>query len=266
MAVFWVVRESEVKDLPERLGEWLLNQLVLLPDFDNIVGNDEWHLNETLNRVGRPPVWWLPPVLAKRRELEATRGEGDYSRAISHHVRISRYVRPIAVAEARQPEVTQAVEELLRFIDDNGTAGYYLPEVLHDVDPEGLVVPGLVVAFVAQATEAEQVRRLARIGDEYVAGTRIWEDIAKAVLRSPIVQSEDIQRSMFSALGGRGVTSWSGTPGEVPPVFLAEVESAKSSLAAAKDEGLRRYWAWRVGRAEADVREEQQRAKEERGE
>jgi hypothetical protein len=266
MAVFWVVRESEVKDLPERLGEWLLDQLVLLPDFDNIVGNDEWHLNETLKRVGRPSVQWMPPVLAKRRELEATRGEDAYSRAISHHVRISRYVQPITAAEASQPEVTQAVEELLGFIGDNGTAGYYLPEVLHDVDPEGLVVPGLVVALVAQATEAEQVRRLARIGDEYVAGTRTWEDIAKAVLRSPLVQSEDNQRSMFSALGGGGVTSWSGTPGEVPSIFLAQVEFTKSSLAAATDEWLRRYWAWRVRRAEADVREEQQRAREERGE
>jgi hypothetical protein len=162
--------------------------------------------------------------------------------------------------------VTQAIEALLGFIDDNGTAGYYLPEVLHDVDPEGVVVPRLVVALVAQATEAEQVRRLARIGGKYVAGTRAWEAIAKAVLRSPLVQSEDNQRSMFGALGGRGVTSWSGIPGEVPPVFIAEVESTKSSLAAATDEGLRRYWAWRVGRAEADLREEEQRAKEERGE
>jgi hypothetical protein len=264
--VFWAVRGSEDKEFPERLGEWLLDQLVLLPDFDDIGGNDEWHLKETLKRIGRPTVRWLPPVLAKRRELETSRADDEFSRAISHHVRISRYVQRITAAEASKPEVTQAVEELLGFIDDSGTAGYYLPEVLNDVDPDGLLVPGLVVARVAKATEAEQVRRLARIGGKYVAGTRAWEDIAKAVLRFPLVQSEDDQRSIFSALGDRGVTSWSGIRGEVPPVFVAEVESTKSSLEAATDEGLRRYWAWRVRRAEADLREEEQRAKEERGE
>jgi hypothetical protein len=265
-AVFWVVRESEEKDLPQGLGEWLLNQLVLLPDFDNIAGNDEWHLNETLKRVGEPSVQWLPPVLAKRQELEATRAEDDYSRAISHHVRISRYVRPITAADASEPGVIQAIETLVGFIDDNGTAGYYLPEVLLDVDPAGLVVPAMVCALVAQATDAERVRRLARIGGEYAPGTPAWTEIAKAVLRSPLVQSADHQRAMFNALGSGGVKSWSGTPGEVPPVFLAEVESAKSSLAAATDEGLRRYWTWRVSRAEADLHEEEQRAKEERGE
>lgn len=265
-AVYWVVRESEVKDLPEQLGEWLLDQLVLMPDFDHIGGNDEWHLRETLKRVGRPSVIWLAKVLAKRQKLEARRGEEDGSRSLSHNVKLSKYVQRITAAKTAAPDVVQAVNDLLGFIDDNGTAGYYLPEVLRDVDPEGLLVPGLVTALVQQATDAEQVRRLARVGGAYVAGTRGWEDVAKAVLRSPLVQSEEIQRSTFNALGDSGVTSWSGTPGEVPPIFLAELESTKATLAKATDDGLRRYWAWRVQRAEADLCDEEQRAKEERGE
>jgi len=265
-AVFWVVRESEDKDLPEGLGEWLLDQLVLMPDFDDIVGNDEWELNETLKRVGRPSVQWLPQVLVTRRELEATRAKDDYSRAISHHVRIGKYVQRITAAEASQPAVVQAIKTLLGFIDDKGTVGYYLPEVLHGVDPEGLVVPGLVVALIGQAADAERVRRLAGIAGEYVAGTPAWEDIAKVALRSPHVQSKDHERSMFRALGAGGVKAWSGTPGEVPPVFIAEVESAKSFLAATTDEYLRRYWEWRVGNAESDLREQEQEAKEERNE
>ncbi len=265
-AVFWVVHESEDKNLPEGLGEWLLNQLVLLPDFDNIVGDDEWHLNEILKRVGRPSVQWLSPVLAKRREFETTRAKDDYSRAISHHVRISRYVQRITSADAGQPTVTQAIEAMLGFIDDNGTVGYYLPEVLHDVDPEGLVVPGLVVGLIGQATETERVRLLARIAGEYVAGTAAWEAIAKAVLRSPIVQSKDHELPMFHALGAGGVTSWSDTSGEVSPVFIAEVKSAKSYLAAATDEYLQRYWRWRVGDAEAELRQQEEEAKEDREE
>lgn len=265
-AVFRVVHESEDKDLPEGLGEWLLNQLVLLPDFDNIVGDDEWHLNEILKRVGRPSVQWLSAVLAKRRELEATRAKDDYSRAISHHVRISRYVQRIAAADVGQLTVTQAIEAMLGFIDDNGTVDYYLPEVLHDVDPEGLVVPGLVVGLIGHAGDLERVRLLARIASEYVAGTAAWDDIAKVALRSRHVQSKDHELSMFHALGAGGVTSWSYTPGEVPPVFIAEVQSAKSSLAAATDECLQRYWRWRVGNAEVALREQEQEAKDNRDE
>lgn len=266
MGVFWATRGSEKRNFPERLGEWLLDQLVLLPDFDEIGGNDEWHLRETLRLIGAPPVRWLPGVLAKRRALESNRAETEYSRAISHHVRISKYVQRITKEEASDPDVAKVVEELLGFIDDKGTAGYYLPEVLRDIDPEGLVVPELVAARAGQVSELEQVRRLARIGEKYVAGTWPWEIIAKAVLRSPLVQSEDNQRSIFYALGGSSITAWSAAHGEVPPIFVAQVESTKSALAAAADENLRSYWSWRVARAEASLREEVQRAKEARGE
>jgi hypothetical protein len=157
-------------------------------------------------------------------------------------------------------------EYLLAFVGDAGASGYYLPEVLRDVDPEGLVVPGLVVARVSSATDAEQVRRLARIGGAYVVRTPAWTAVAKAMLRASSVNSEEIRRSVFRALGGSGITSWSGVPGEIPEVFKSEVESAKAALAAESDELLQAYWAWRVRLAEANLEGETQRAKEERGE
>lgn len=65
-------------------------------------------------------------------------------RAISHNARFSTYVRPIQAADAADAEVIAAVSKVLDFVQDGGTIGYYVPEILHNVDPEGLVVPGAV--------------------------------------------------------------------------------------------------------------------------
>jgi hypothetical protein len=263
--VYSVVRQSEKTELPAGLGEWLLDQLLLLPDFASIGGNDEWHLREILQRVERPRVGWLPKVLATRAELEAARGEDASPGQLSHHPRISEYVQPISAADVQTPEVVKAVNDLLAFVADNGAAGYYLPEVLHNVDPEGVLVPKLVVALVSSAADIEMVRRLARIGGGYVVGTDAWKVIGKAVLRAAR-SGEESQRSVFRALGASDATSWSGVPGQVAEVFRSAVDRAKQALAAESDESLQAYWSWRVRLAEAELEDETQRAKEERGE
>jgi hypothetical protein len=264
-AVYWVVKESESAELPPGLGEWVLDQLLLLPDFASIGGNDEWHLREILQRVKRPSVAWLPSVLTKRRELEAAREDDAHPRQLSHHPRISEYVQPISAADVQTPEVVEAVNDLLAFVGDNGAAGYYLPEVLHNVDPGGVLVPKLVVELVSSTTDIEQVRRLARIGGAHVVGTEAWKVIAKAVLRAAR-SGEESQRSVFRALGASDVTTWSGVPGQVPEVFRSAVVRAKEALAAESDELLQAYWSWRVRLAEAELEQETQHAKEERGE
>ena len=263
--VYWVVSQSEKEELPAGLGEWIIDQLLLLPDFVSIHGNAEWHLKEILKRVERPRVGWLPNVLAKRAELESARGGDAPPRQLTHHPRISEYIEPISEADAQTPEVTEAVNDLLAFVGDNGAAGYNLPEVLNNVDPNGVLVPRLVVALVSSTGDVEQVRRLARIGGGYVVGTDPWKIIAKAVL-SAAQSGDESQRSLFRALGASEVTSWSGVPGQVPEVFRSAVDRAKRALAAESDESLQAYWAWRVRLAEAELEDETQRAIEERGE
>jgi hypothetical protein len=171
-------------------------------------------------------------------------------------------VRPEDVAV---PEVRAAVGALIDLVSDNGTVGYHLPEVLHDVDPEGLLVPAEVARRIVTASTDEASRRLARIAPAYVVGTPAWRTIAKAVL-AQAPQDPDKRRHLFSALGERGVRTFSGTPGEVPVVFVSAAAEARRTLEAETDADLRPFWEWRLAIADAELREEEQRAKEERGE
>ena len=259
-AISWA---SDPARLPPELSEWLLNQLLLVPDLDDPGGHIEWHLEKILKRVGRVHVGWLPGALDVRRDLEAKEETG--ARAVSHGDRISKYVRPIAATDVGDGTVSTAIDGLLEFVTDNGSVGYSLPEVLRDVDPEGLVVPGIVAVRLASAAD-DQIRRLTRTSGAYAVGSVPWRTIAKAAIVAARTQGLDVRRSVFSSLRDRGLRTWSGRPGEVPRIFVAAVNEAKAALEAETDVELRPFWEWQLTIAEAELHEEEERAKEERGE
>lgn len=265
-AVYWSVREDTPTPPPDGLAEWLMSQLITISDIDNLGGNGEWHLAEIIKRLGAIELRWLPGALAYRQQQEAITQDFQQARAVSHNVRISKYVKKIAVDDAASPSVMGAVGEVLDFIKDNGSVGYYLPEVLRDIDPDGFVVPAQVAVRAAAASEAEGVRRLARIGGAYAINSSPWRRIALATIRAASPLGSDALRSVYGALGERGIRSWSGAVGEVPPVFIAAVTNARANLGAEVEEELRPYWQQRLAFAEADLREQEERAKEERGE
>lgn len=70
-AVYWAVRESDPAATPSDLAQWLLGQLLRLPDIDDLGGNVEWHIDEILKRIGRAPISWLPGALVQRMRVEA---------------------------------------------------------------------------------------------------------------------------------------------------------------------------------------------------
>jgi hypothetical protein len=49
-------------------------------------------------------------------------------------------------------------------------------------------------------------------------------------------------------------------------VFQIEVQAARTSLESEDDPDLRPLWEWRLARAEAELRHQEEEAKEERGE
>lgn len=265
-AIYWAVREETDPQPPTGLAEWLMSQLLALPDLDDIGGNGEWHLTEILKRLGRPDVRWLPQALRRRQEQESASGDGTKSRAVSYNARVSKYVRQVDAAHASDADVVAAVSEVLDFVKDNGSVGYYLPEILRDIDPEGLAVPVAVAARAVAADDAEDIRRLARIGGAYAVNSAPWRTIALAAIRAATPVGADALRSVYGSLGERGIRSWSGAVGEVPPIFVAAVAEARDALDAEVEVELRPYWQQRLAFAEAELRDQEERAKEERGE
>jgi hypothetical protein len=264
-ALYWAVREDANPKPPSGLAEWLMSQLLTLPDVDDLGDDGEWHLSEILKRIGRPDVRWLPDALRRRQEQEAG-GDGTTSRAVGHNTRISKYVRQVHAVHASDVDVIAAVDRMLDFVKDNGSVGYYLPEILADVDPEGVLVPAAVAAHTASISDAEDVRSLARIGAAYPVNSAPWRTIALAAIRAAKALGADAQRSIYSSLGERGIRSWSGTVGAVPSVFVAAVAEARAAFNAEVQGDLLPYWEQRVAIAEAELREQEERAKEERGE
>jgi hypothetical protein len=261
-AIYWAVREEGPKPPPEGLAEWLLTQLLTLPDFDDLGGNGEWHLAEIIKRLGAVELRWLPSALAQRLQQESEAKDAEQAGAISHNIRISKFVKKIASDDSTSPSIVRAVGEVVDLSKDNGSVGYYLPEMLRDVDPGGLVVPNEVATRTSSASDAEGVRRLARIGGAYAINSPPWRAIALATIRTASALGSDALCSVYGALGDRGVRSWSGTVGEVAPVFFAAVEDARRDLDGEAQQELRPYWQQRLEIAKADLREQEQRAKE----
>jgi hypothetical protein len=71
---------------------------------------------------------------------------------------------------------------------------------------------------------------------------------------------------VYGALEERGLRSWSSKLGEVPPAFTAAVTAAHATFHAEVDRELRPFWQQRLTIAEAELRDEEERAKEARGE
>lgn len=73
-------------------------------------------------------------------------------------------------------------------------------------------------------------------------------------------------RSVYASLDERGIRSWSGAVGEVPSIFIAAVAEVRAALDAEDQDDLLPYWQQRLAFAKAELREQEEHAKEERGE
>ncbi|MEW6742177.1 MAG: hypothetical protein AB1486_05420 [Planctomycetota bacterium] len=261
--VGWTVDKRDPGGNLSGLAPWLLDQLLRLPDIDRLASNADWRVEEILNRIGRAPLSWLPEALKKRRDMEARAGDEEV-RAVSWHPSLSRYVTQVSSAQINDPEITQAVEALIDLVLDRGTVGYHMPEILRDVDPHGLVVPGEVAQRLSRAADAEEVWGLDRIAGAYPLGGPAWRTIARpVVVCAAHLGNEEERRSLFTALTDHGPRSWSRLPGEVPEVFVSAVQSARALLESETDAELRPFWQWYLELTEAELRGQEERAKEE---
>jgi len=258
--VYWAVRDGETAEIPDGLGIWLLDQVLRIPDLADPGDTLRWHVAEILKRIGRAPLDWLPKALARRRSMEAEGIGSAY--ALSRSDRLSRFVTPISPVQQGEPAVVEAIAELMDLMSETGTVGYYLPGILADVDPEGLVIPGQVASRIETANDRD-CRRLASIASGYALGGPAWRKIAKPVIARALTSSDP--RPFFRCLLN-SEKSWCGTPGEVPAIFVTTVQTARERLEAETDATLRPFWEWHLVLAEAELRQQQDEAKEERGE
>jgi len=265
-SIYWTLRESDPATIPQGLTLWLLDQLLRTPDLEVPGGRLHWHVREILKVAGSAPLSWLPEALERRRDMEIS-GEREKVRAFSHQARLSHYVTPITTVTLNDPSVLNAVRDLVDLLLDQGTLSYYLPELLRDVDPEGLLIPTEVANRVAGEAKQDDLLRLSRIAGIYALGGNAWRTIAKPIiLRAVRAPREEVRRSLFSSLIHRRFDFWSASHGEVPKIFVDAVEAARHLLESETDAEYVPFWEWNLAVAEARLRDEEEQAKEERGE
>ena len=264
-ALFWALRKRDSEEIPSDLGVWMLEQLLRVPNIDSLGKNLEWQVNEVLKQVGKVPLTWLPEALRRRRDMVTQRGHEDVL-ALSRRMRLSCFVDPIGQDRDVDADSSSAVYKLLDFVSDTGSVGYLLHEILRDVDPHGRIVPAEVARRFTETDDRDAARRLARIGSGFALNTPAWRTTAKPVLARAANADEEERGSLYLALTELGTRSWLGTPGEVPAIFTSAVESARQHLKDETDDDFCLYWEWCLKVAEAELHDQEEKAKEERGE
>jgi hypothetical protein len=260
--------ENEGHDVPIKLGRWLLDQLVRVPDIDASGDSLHWHLREILKTVPRPTVKWLMSALRFRLSNEFTDLGGTRLRAFPSTYRLGSYVSPIRAEDAVEADIQNVVGELVEFVRDNASMSHLLPQYLLDVDPDRVLVPSEVARRISTSnvTDENLLLGLARIGGFYGRNTAAWRVIAKAVTNLALQLDEGRRYSLFHALTDPRPRHYYSKIGQVPEGFVAELGSVKQLLEQETDQNLRSFWQWSLKNAEAELRWHEERAKEKRGE
>ncbi|MCC6999915.1 MAG: ATP-binding protein [Deltaproteobacteria bacterium] len=251
---------------PSGLGNWLLEQLLRLHDPSAVGETASWYLEQILSRVGKPSVSWLLERLRDRIDA-APAGTGERGEVLPSRYRFSKFVSPLEADAGRDISVREKFEGFLRACVNHASLYYGLPQYVSDLDPNGVLAPDVVAAEVAKIhATGDQFWKWARLAAAYRMNSAPWRTIAQSVCIAASRIEQSKRRSIFSALvDGRSI-GWHANVGEVPKVFTEAVDEARRLLADEDDPLLKPFWAWHLEVAEDDLREQVERAKEDRGE
>jgi hypothetical protein len=262
-AVYWAL-ERDVTP-PPRLGAWLLDQVLRQADLDATSGRIDWWLRRILKKVDVPDVVWFADAIARRLSDERRQGLASF-RALGVGERISSYVTPISETDAIRDAVHESTRRLVRLAMEDGSVGYRLPEHIVDIDPNGLVVPDIVIEEFGATVDAEHRRRLARVGGAFPLNSDAWRRMARPMLSEAAKWPAKERGGMFFALADRSTGVFRRSRGAVAETFVSAVEHARTLYEQEEDETFRPLWLWRLDVAEDRLRAQEEEAKEERGE
>lgn len=267
LGIEWYLKNKTAKPLPSDLNQWLLDQIMQLPDID-VVQTANWEIEQILKHTGKLSVVWLVQALQKRLEMEKQSKEGNKINSVPSLTRLSSYVKPIEATDVANKETKQAVKELLDFINDSGRLGYLLPEYAYDIDPQGLIVPNIIVDYINSVHDNDLQYKLARFAGIYEINSEGWRKIAKEVCKHANTVDDKTRYTLYNALTGstQKIRSWSGPVGEVPGLFIKAVQDVEKFLNAEDDHDLIPFWEWYLDVAKVELKWQEEWAKEDRGE
>lgn len=253
--------------MPDRFGLWILNQLVRVRNVTDLGDTVAWEVGEVLKTVGKAPLTWFAQTVQRHPDIAIGRVYSPWNGPHNYTTGLLDFVARIDDVEGIAPDTEDAMQQLVDLVAD-GRAGYDLPPALVYLDPHGRLVPAMVAARIVAANDRRITSDLAEIGGAYGCGTPSWRMVARRALQRAAAAGcgNEERLLLYWALRDDKERSWSSKPGEVPALFVSAVDSAREHLANETDDVFRPFWQWRLEIAEHDLRNQEERAKEARGE
>lgn len=247
------------------LKVWILDQVLYLPDIDDLSGNTSWYLHELLKRLDKPDLQWLVSAVERRIQMRLELDQSSL-RTLPNRERLSQWVAPISSEQANDVATRNLIAQLLSYADSLHVLGYSFPQYLVDIDPAGVITADLVVEKLKDPEvkrNPTQIWRWAKFAGYYPDNSPAWHKIAKEACSLAIQFDNYHQYSIFRALTNPHPKTWIANIGEVPPLFEKAVEIAKQQLESETDPTLIPFRQWQLQTAETELSNEVERVKEE---
>ena len=166
--------------------------------------------------------------------------------------RLSSFAEPVTPASASDATLRNEISRLLSFNRMRGQLAYYLPEYARIIDPEGVMVPDLVVAEMHRAAThgVRDVVSWSRFAEDYPKNSEPWRRIASAASIIAATLDTEGKNHIYHHLEDSSRSS-SHPAGEMNPQPGQELEQCQRELDEETDRTLLEYRRWDRDRAQA---------------
>ena len=247
------------------LRNWILNQVLRLPDIDDLGGTTSGYLKKILKMLGQPDLQWLISAIERRIQM-SSESDGSNIRILPSRNRLSQWITHISPDQADDTTIRNLIANLLSYADSYSSLGYNFPQYLMDVDPTGVITADLVVEKLKDPKVRGNPRatwQWAKFAGYYPDDSTAWREIASEACSLAVQFDDRYKYSIFHALTYPGPKTRISNIGEVSPTFEKAVETAQQRLEAETEPALIPFREWILQSAEAELSSEIERVKEE---
>ncbi len=260
-------RELPSLGMQKKHFDWLLDKLVMLPDVDHIGEYRQHEFGQLVQRFGQRDLDWLLAVIKARIHIsngKSEEGEETFKMVPTRH-RLTIYVSRVDSTRDPSPSEIERMGVLLEYAERKDTLGFVAPQYAEDLDPNGVVIPGLVASKIESLNpkRKDTIWNWSRFAGSYGFNSPAWRQIAKAALRACAGFSPRDRDSIFVQLLPQGIKSSEYAVGEIDPRPERDLNIRKREMQEEKDEDLVVLRQWHLHMAQAEFDHALARYKEE---
>jgi hypothetical protein len=242
--------------ISERTFTWLLDLVVTLPDIDEFGEYREHEMSQLVEKFGRRDLAWLCSVLDYRVQTFGPKGAGESesSKIAPRRHRLTIYVRPLDPPASSDSSVVQDVGALLDYAMRKDMLGYIAPQYAIDIDPKGVVVPGLIILRIESVSpkDINSVWVWARFAGYYRFNSIPWKQIAKSAVKFADGLAPRDAGKVFVELLAKEFKSSNYPAGEMDPRPEQDLNARRNELEQETDSDLAPFRKWHLAMTQAE--------------